>query len=107
MLSQIQTRLSKGHTGQYLANKLSDCLKDFGISNKVCCHSGIYLTVTSALMASTCMSATQILGQVLDNTSNNDTMLAELETSMEGTHGVHTQICCICHVFNLAVKVRL
>jgi hypothetical protein len=32
-------------------------------------------------------------------------MLAELETSMEGNHGVHTRIRCICHVFNLAVKV--
>ena len=32
-------------------------------------------------------------------------MLAELETLMEGDHGVHTQIRCICHVFNLAVKV--
>ena len=32
-------------------------------------------------------------------------MLAELKTLMEGAHGTHTQICCICHIFNLAVKV--
>lgn len=75
-------KLSKGHTGQYLANQLSDCLKEYGISNK-------------------------ILGQVLDNASNNDTMLAELETLMEGSHGVHSRIRCICHVFNLAVKAML
>ena len=32
-------------------------------------------------------------------------MLANLETMMEGAHGTHTRIRCICHVFNLAVKV--
>ena len=36
-VSNYRARLSKGHTGQYLAKQLSDCLKAFGISNKLCC----------------------------------------------------------------------
>ena len=48
----------------------------------------------------------QILGQACDNASNNDTMLAELEFLIpNGVYGIHTRICCICHIINLVVKV--
>lgn len=31
-------RLTKGHTGEYLAKKLIECLKEFDIDKKVCGH---------------------------------------------------------------------
>lgn len=99
LISNFGTRLSKGHTGQYLANQLSNCLEEFGISNNVCCHD-ISQRVSGSLHQHLCL-----LFRSFDNASNNDTMLAELETLMEGNHGVHTWIHCICHIFNLVVKV--
>ncbi|THU92364.1 hypothetical protein K435DRAFT_611831, partial [Dendrothele bispora CBS 962.96] len=45
--------LFQSHTGDYLAQRLSECLTDFGISE-------------------------QTLGIAMDNASNNDTMIAEL-----------------------------
>ena len=31
-------RLDQSHTGEYLASKLTDCLQEFNIMNKVCVH---------------------------------------------------------------------
>lgn len=41
-----------------------------------------------------------------DNASNNDTVVSELEMLMpDAVSGSHTRIRCICHIFNLVVKV--
>jgi hypothetical protein len=44
---------------------------------------------------------------VCDNASNNDTAVSELEMLMpDAVGGSHTRIQCICHIFNLVVKVN-
>ncbi|KAF8585778.1 hypothetical protein K439DRAFT_1342642, partial [Ramaria rubella] len=47
----------------------------------------------------------QILGLVVDNASNNATMLESLEFELEGFQGALTCVCCIGHILNLCVKV--
>ncbi|TFY74006.1 hypothetical protein EWM64_g10006 [Hericium alpestre] len=76
-------RMTKAHTGEHLAEQIYKCLDSFGVTNK-------------------------LLGQVYNNASNNDTATTELELHMEGgMSGASTQICCICHILNLAVKAIL
>ena len=48
----------------------------------------------------------QILAITADNTSNNDTMAAELK-SLGGANTVRTRVRCFAHVWNLVVKVRV
>ncbi|THU95120.1 hypothetical protein K435DRAFT_798347 [Dendrothele bispora CBS 962.96] len=74
-------RLLKSHTGEYLAERLSDCLERFGIAD-------------------------QTLGIAMDNASNNDTMIAELPTLLPSSSmtAPTTQIRCFGHVGNLVEK---
>ncbi len=46
----------------------------------------------------------QILGITADNASNNDTLVADLE-SLGGANGVHTRVRCFAHILSLVVKV--
>jgi len=95
-------RLKKNHMGKYLAEELEKCLKEFGISNRVRQQYRRKSIIDCLNLIS------QILGQVCDNASNNDTMLTELEFLIpNGASGVHTHIRCICHIINLVVKVRI
>jgi hypothetical protein len=49
-----------------------------------------------------------VFGLALDNASNNDTMVDELQALLPGSIcGAHTRIRCICHIMNLAVKAIL
>jgi hypothetical protein len=48
----------------------------------------------------------QILSLVLDNASNNNTLVSELEELLDGYQGSLTRIPCFAHVLNLVVKVR-
>lgn len=73
-------RATQSHTGIYLAHRVTECLKEFGIENKV-----FAITV--------------------DNASNNDTMVDELAETLEGFQGSLTRVRCVCHIFNLVVKV--
>jgi hypothetical protein len=74
----------KSHTGDYLALKLSETLKTYKM-------------------------AEQALGVAMDNASNNDTMISELEHLLPPTAiaGPSTQIRCFGHILNLAVKALL
>ncbi|KAF8576299.1 hypothetical protein K439DRAFT_1318070, partial [Ramaria rubella] len=63
-------RLTKLHTGIYLAEKLAECLKTYGIQGK-------------------------ILGLVTDNASNNAMMLDSLEFKLESFQGALMCVHCI------------
>ncbi|KAF8579151.1 hypothetical protein K439DRAFT_1314891, partial [Ramaria rubella] len=63
-------RLTKSHNGAYLAEKLAECLKSYGIQDK-------------------------ILGMVADNASNNNMMLDALEFELEGFQGTITRVRCM------------
>ena len=79
--------------------KLVECLEEFGISDKV--------KVAGSSLYSSLITVYQVFGLVLDNASNNDTMVDELHVLLPGSIcGAHTRVRCICHVMNLAVKVR-
>ena len=88
-------RATKAHTGIYLAGRISECLHDFGIQNKVC-----YSFRNERLLTSY-----QILALTLDNASNNNTLVEELTDLLEGYQGSSTRIRCFAHVLNLVVKV--
>ncbi|KAJ3549237.1 hypothetical protein NM688_g5201 [Phlebia brevispora] len=72
-------KLTKGHTREYLSEKLERCLRDYNIDKKL-------LAVTT------------------DNASNNDTLIRELG-DLGGMNSTLTHVCCFAHVWNLAVKV--
>ncbi|KAF8580010.1 hypothetical protein K439DRAFT_1300551, partial [Ramaria rubella] len=63
-------RLTWAHTGMYLAEQLAECLKVFGIQDK-------------------------ILRVVADNASNNNMMLDGLEFELPGFQGSLTRVWCI------------
>ena len=94
----LHTRLSKGHIGWYLVEQLAKCLEEFDISEKV--------NLDICLCTRWLIAVSSVFGLALDNASNNDTMVKKLQTLLPGSIcGPHTQICCICHIMNLAVKV--
>ncbi|THU85996.1 hypothetical protein K435DRAFT_560036, partial [Dendrothele bispora CBS 962.96] len=64
-------RLTSSHTGEYLANKVFECLETYGVSLK-------------------------ILGNTTDNASNNNTYVSTLETLLpdEALVGTHTHVRC-------------
>ncbi len=82
----VPIRLSKAHTGTYLAECVMEVLKEYGLEEL-------------------------ILGETGDNASVNDKTLDELETLFQESSfnimtGRHTQIRCFAHILNLVVKVR-
>ncbi|KAE9397093.1 hypothetical protein BT96DRAFT_761073, partial [Gymnopus androsaceus JB14] len=64
-------RLTKSHTGEYLAEKVAESLKEYGLD-------------------------TSILSMTMDNASNNDALLRELTHLLpsDATVGSHYQIRC-------------
>ncbi|KAL1937047.1 hypothetical protein VTO73DRAFT_15573 [Trametes versicolor] len=72
-------RLTNAHTGSYLAEKLIECLRSFGIEEK--------------LLSVTC-----------DNAENNSTMLKEMHTLVPVFRGTSVRVRCFAHVLNLVVK---
>ncbi|THH18573.1 hypothetical protein EUX98_g8934, partial [Antrodiella citrinella] len=74
-------KLTSSHTGSYLAKRLAECLREYGIEKK-------------------------ILGITADNASNNDTLISELE-SLGGANSSHTRVRCFAHIINLVVKALL
>lgn len=78
------SRLTKSHTGEYLAEKVTESLKEYGLD-------------------------TSILSMTMDNASNNDTLLRELPhlLPLDATVGRHYQIRCFGHIINLCVKAFL
>ncbi|GJF01012.1 hypothetical protein PsYK624_173170 [Phanerochaete sordida] len=72
-------KLTKSHTGVYLGQQLTACLKAYGIEDK-------------------------ILGITTDNASNNMTMVAELEMSPSGIDSCQTRVRCFAHILNHVVK---
>jgi hypothetical protein len=92
--------LSKAHTGRYLAEQLAACLEEFGITEKV---NTVYMSFYRLFIMDY-----QVFRLVLDNASNNDTMVDELQVLLPNSIcGADTWVRCICHVMNLTVKVRL
>ncbi|KAJ3519443.1 hypothetical protein NMY22_g13198 [Coprinellus aureogranulatus] len=75
-------RLTKAHTGEYLASKLAECLQDFKIDDRV-------------------------LGFTGDNASNNDTLVSELEVLLPAFRGDVHRVRCACHILNLVAKAIL
>lgn len=90
------SRLTKAHTGTYLASELKKTLQSFGIEKKVC-----HPRYTSTQQT----NISQILGITTDNASNNDTLIAELESTLPGANSVQTRVRCFAHILNLVVKV--
>lgn len=93
VVSLDMVELIASHTGDYLAKKVFETLKDFEIANRTLGHSG-------------------------DNASNNDKMLAELEKLYDtltedysyrylpvSIAGRYTQIRCFGHILNLIYHV--
>ncbi|PIL29554.1 hypothetical protein GSI_08362 [Ganoderma sinense ZZ0214-1] len=72
-------KLTKGHTGAYLAAKLMELLDEFGI----------------------------VLGVTCDNASNNAKMLKEMKKLNPEFRGSDACVRCFGHVINLVVKVHL
>ena len=89
--------MTKAHTGAYLASRLSQCLHAYGIQDKVR-HSIMFCPETNDF---------QTLGLVLDNASNNDTLIQELPDLISNCQGSLTRIRCFAHVLNLVVKVYI
>ncbi len=84
-VSDFTCRLTKAHTGKYLAEQIMEILKEYNLEELV-------------------------LGAAGDNASVNDTTLDKLEylfqeILMKIMMGRHTQICCFAHILNLVVKV--
>jgi len=77
-------RLTKSHTGEYLAEKVAESLKEYGLD-------------------------LSILSITMDNASNNDGLLRELPHLLPSaaTVGTHYQIRCFGHIINLCVKAFL
>jgi hypothetical protein len=73
-------RADKAHTGVYLAGRVLECLRTYGIQKR-------------------------ILGITLDNASNNNTLVSELGDLLHGYQGSLTRIHCFAHILNLVVKV--
>lgn len=84
MLLILLSRLTKAHTGEYLAEKTATCQTEYGLTNSV-------------------------LSMALDNASNNTTMLQELPLLLppDATVGTTYQIRCFGHIINLSVKAFL
>ncbi|KAL1937892.1 hypothetical protein VTO73DRAFT_12785 [Trametes versicolor] len=75
-------RLTKAHTGKYLAEKVMECLEEFGIAEKV--------------LAVTC-----------DNAENNMTMVKAMHVIQPKFRGPIARVRCFGHVLNLVVKAIL
>lgn len=77
-------RLTKSHTGEYLAQKVSEILKEYGLVDTM-------------------------LGMAMDNASNNDSMLKELPHILPASASVGTeyQIRCFGHIINLVCQAFL
>ncbi|KEP49957.1 hAT family dimerization protein [Rhizoctonia solani 123E] len=71
--------LTESHTGMYMAAKTMECLQRFKITN-------------------------QIMSVCLDNASNNDTFVRELDHSLPNFHGAKSRVRCFSHVTNLMAK---
>ena len=93
-------RCSKGHTGGYLAARISEHLHEYGIQDKVS-----ILFPCIACNASNLTLCPQILAITTDNASNNNTLIDELGDLLDGFQGSLTRVQCFAHVLNLVVKV--
>jgi hypothetical protein len=82
--NNVFCRLTKSHTGAYLAEKVAEILKEYGLVDL-------------------------ILGMALDNASNNDKMLVKLPDLLpsSATVGTDYQIRCWGHIMNLCCKAFL
>lgn len=89
-----------GHTGIAIADRVCGMLIDLQLEIAVC----IFL-ISVVMISRLCVP--QVLGTVVDNASNNFTALRQLEISLpdESLLSVQTSIRCLCHTFNLVVKV--
>ncbi|OJT06793.1 hypothetical protein TRAPUB_2358 [Trametes pubescens] len=75
-------KLDKAHTGAYLAERLNNCLRAYGLEDRI--------------LSITC-----------DNTENNTTMMKELQKLIPQIRGVKVRVRCFAHVLNLVVKAIL
>ncbi|QRW00786.1 hAT family dimerization protein [Ceratobasidium sp. AG-Ba] len=74
--------LTHAHKGEYLASRIEDCLKRYGISHKV-------------------------LSICLDNASNNDTLVESLARLIPSFRGPRNRVRCLAHIINLMAKAFL
>ncbi|KAF8750458.1 peptidase M36 family [Rhizoctonia solani] len=74
-------RLTEAHTGDYLAKRVQDCLKRFGIEEK------------------------KILSICADNAGNNDTLSVRLHELVPLFAGPKARTRCFAHILNLMAKV--
>lgn len=89
----------KGHTGQYLSQKLLKLLQEFGITTKVC-----FARIPSPDYA--CLPfKSQVLAVTCDNASNNAKMMKEMKKAEPDFRGPDARVRCFGHVINLVVKV--
>ena len=95
-------RLDESHTGEYLASKLIDCLKDFDITEKA--------SLCIFTMRSQANPSLQVLTIATDNGANVVKMFSYLDWQLTGRRvmlGTTTRAMCILHILNLVCQVRL
>ena len=93
-------RLTKAHTGEYLAKELASCLREFGIDLKV---SSLCLALRVIDLISPCHA--QLMGLTADNAENNSTLIRELQKIIPSWPGKSMRVRCFGHILNLVVKV--
>ncbi|QRW12433.1 hAT family dimerization protein [Ceratobasidium sp. AG-Ba] len=71
--------LTAAHTGGYMAERIHDCLKRYGIAHK-------------------------LMGICLDNASNNNTLVTKLEQLVGSFNGPQHRVRCFAHIINLMAK---
>ncbi|QRV99835.1 AC transposase [Ceratobasidium sp. AG-Ba] len=74
--------LTHAHTGDYLASRVAECLKRYGIEQKV-------------------------LSICLDNASNNNTLTDALSVLIRSFRGAKNRVRCLAHIINLMAKAFL
>ena len=92
------SRATKAHTGAYLADRIAECLREFGIEKKV------WTLVPNSVLKLTCCIP-KVLAFTADNASNNDTLVDELLTLIPSFGGSDYRVRCFAHILNLVVKV--
>ncbi|EUC56015.1 hypothetical protein RSOL_154710, partial [Rhizoctonia solani AG-3 Rhs1AP] len=75
----VNVRLTESHTGNYLAERIHDCLSRFGIADKV-------------------------LSVCCDNAANNGTIVTRLQELLPNFEGPSARVRCLPHVVNLVAK---
>jgi hypothetical protein len=93
LLDMVEQR--GAHTGKNMAQDIKAVMEDYGLSDKVC--------LLSLLPGHS--NWHQLLAITMDNASNNDTLVTELDHLIDGFAGSEVRVRCAAHILNLVVNV--